>query len=374
MFVINSGNQLDGRCCTFNAAGVRCYAYNAFFALYKRMFDNEIKNNLKGSPTDIMSSLALYVANINNKVAAKRTLFGKVLLNNNTDRNADSDSDGRADNNELNYLQKTTLGAVLGSSSILSKGKEQFQSVLNSKLLQPVELNDMEIVPEISDPARIDSDEDGINDSEDNAPQEKGIYNDDNKLVTGELTLLSCKGDSSLDIALGNANTGHTFLLYKSYINDVLDLSDFNSGFDFCTTDTTDRNYEPSDYSIEPDKYLAIGAGGFSLEDAQSVVYNMEFYKGYPYIPNAHIKKDIGSDEWDKLIEAASGQARKEYKPVTHNCTHVAIYIWNHSVSTDYNPFNNVHLVGIDTPTYLYSHLSDYDDVSFDLAVNQLSR
>lgn len=86
------------------------------------------------------------------------------------------------------------------------------------------------------------------------------------------------------------------------------------------------------------------------------------------------IKTDINSYEWGKLLEAISVQAKKEYGPIKHNCTHVAIYIWNHTVSADYNPFNNVHLTGVDTPTYLYDYLSGHDGVQFDLAVNELSR
>lgn len=222
-----------------------------------------------------------------------------------------------------------------------------------------------------SNPAKEDTDNDGINDAEDNAPREKGIYNDDGKLVTGKLYILSCEGDSALSVASGSPNTGHAFLLYKSYIKDDLDISDFNSGYDYCYTDTPERNYDPSYYHIEPNKYLAMGAGGFEIDDAQSVVYNMEFYKtvlyGYTYCPNAYITKEIGSDEWDDLLDAAAHEAEKEYKPVMHNCAHVAIYIWNHAVDDD------ISLFGIDTPTSLYSYLSDEDGVVFDMHVELLA-
>ena len=114
-----------------------------------------------------------------------------------------------------------------------------------------------------------------------------------------------------------------------------------------------------------------MGAGGFEIDDAQSVVYNMEFYKtvlyGYTYCPNAYITKEIGSDEWDDLLDAAAHEAEKEYKPVMHNCAHVAIYIWNHAVDDD------ISLFGIDTPTSLYSYLSDEDGVIFDMHVELLA-
>lgn len=52
---------------------------------------------------------------------------------------------------------------------------------------------------------------------EDTAPLKKGLKDD----ITGEITIVSCD----------NAPAGHGFLVYRSYINDSLNMGELTGGY-----------------------------------------------------------------------------------------------------------------------------------------------
>ena len=80
----------------------------------------------------------------------------------------------------------------------------------------------------ISDPTQEDTDGDGINDKEDDAPWEKGYA--DGRI--GEIKMLAVEGDGACTVAMdylfGSANTGHSFLIYTSHVKDSFDVSNWN--------------------------------------------------------------------------------------------------------------------------------------------------
>ena len=223
----------------------------------------------------------------------------------------------------------------------------------------------------VSDPTTVDTDGDGILDVKDDAPWVKG-YADK---TIGELTMLAVAGDKALSVAaeyalLGGANTGHSFLIYKSYVNDDLDLSGWNGGYldnGGSWVDATAQTTPSKHFKLTPNYHFAFSAGGNDDFSASCAIYNMEFFKhmnppNYSYQPNEYITKKITQVELDKILNTMNSEAGYEYKAVSHNCTHVTLNVWNDAFGTDINP------IGINTPRNLYTWLSKHDGTSnFDL-------
>ena len=113
-----------------------------------------------------------------------------------------------------------------------------------------------------SSPILKDTDTDGISDYTDTAPNKKGLG-----YGIGELSIVACFKDGS------GISTGHSWLVYKSYVDDVIDstfskLTYYNSSDKSHSLKLSDNTY-----SISSDNYMSIGCFPFKL-DEENLTYD----------------------------------------------------------------------------------------------------
>ena len=228
-----------------------------------------------------------------------------------------------------------------------------------------------------SNPHKIDSDDDGINDDEDTAPLVKGIEGG----IVGKLYLVSCYKKMFWE--------GHTFFAYQSYVNDSIDFSGLANGWRRKDREInwTEENLiqdviPTSAYTISIDEFVTIGNGGLgvsgsgsassgsadssSAADENGVNYNMEVYKfvraGRPtnegqansYLANSYITEEITSAELIMLINYLSDDDVNYWDPI-HNCARVATEGWNRISNTEVSADEYL----VSTPLALHHDLSD---------------
>jgi len=289
--------------------------------------------------------------------------FGPIT----SDNVADYDGDGVPNNQEIRF--SLDLGSSLGTSNSMldlysyfevTTGLRCFSSLGNNSERVMSKLQDVYLVMINSDPTSADSDGDGITDGQsgyvykdkneikglDNQPLTKGVCVN-GEVVVGELTIVSCD----------NGFGGHAFLVYQSYIDDVLDFSGLTSGYSY-------GNWEPEKaglYEIRSFEYVSIGnaggqAGGSSSESSESsatgndhdiagIYYNREFANEYhhyhktfnPLYPeNYRAKYDkniaysciITKLQLNDLIYYSS--QNNYYNVAFNNCVEVASRSWNY--------------------------------------------
>ncbi|MCR5480374.1 MAG: hypothetical protein K6F27_11050 [Ruminococcus sp.] len=246
-----------------------------------------------------------------------------------------SDNDGLADNEEIDVDKS--------AEKVIIKGKKVRKAYHHMK----------------SDPTKDDSDGDGINDyyptytytdsetsyDKDNLPLEKGIHIDGiNQAVIGDMTIVSCTND-----------IGHAFLVYKSYIKDVIDFNGLTKGYEYKTW----KAVAPCYYTIEPYQSVSIGNAGKGLfgssqssetsstgidGDSAGVYFNREFaveYKNYcdhydcnhpekfkqEYDQNLACTQKVTAYQLQSIIKYCS--KNNYYNLSTNNCSHVARNAWN---------------------------------------------
>lgn len=230
-----------------------------------------------------------------------------------------------------------------------------------------------------SDPTVSDSDSDGIPDGEDDAPWTKGKKDGS----IGEIYLIATKGNAATTIVKkyisgGDYSTGHSFLIYDSYVKETLDLSHWNGGYrkngSTWLNPIVDKT-AVSEYSLSPHNVLAFSAGGDENiapknGDGYCAVYNMEFRKnaspnyGFSYMPNEYYISKVKQSQFDKMLVQMNEEGEKSYNFLTHQCTHVSLGVWNKMFGKHINP------VGLNTPTNLYSWLSKNDGYAdFDISL-----
>ena len=210
----------------------------------------------------------------------------------------------------------------------------------------------------ISDPNEMDSDWDGITDNDDSDPFSKGLENG----IIGEMTIVSCHNDSDVFYK------GHSFLLYKSEINDVFDFSDFYGvyGSHFKELDNGEYNslsriYREEmirNYKVFKDEYITfdIAAEGISGSSSNSNSsnsgssgnssfninalfdnldggswidweFNTVFYNSGEYAPNASYTLPITEPQLDKIIKCYGSCSG--YSIYSSNCALYASKAWN---------------------------------------------
>ncbi len=157
--------------------------------------------------------------------------------------------------------------------------------------------------------------------------------------------------DSSLDL-----DHGHSFLVYQSKHSDTLDVSGFNGGYKRYVNDRwAFDNY--GTYSLSPFESIVLGANAVN-DECHCAYFNVEAYKYHTvddidYIPNYYHGEDITQDQLDELIEAFECEADKTYDYLTHNCTRVAINVWNRVSDNDIYIFSITELLSIVYPRQL---------------------
>lgn len=122
----------------------------------------------------------------------------------------------------------------------------------------------------VSNPSNKDTDGDGILDHEDTAPRQKGMAGG----IVGELILVSAPG--GIGSSGSGLDFGHAFLGYKSYINDVIDLTGFHKGYVY---DKSVDYYIPlkslDSYKIKSNEFLSIGNWGDNSNSYQQFYYRL---------------------------------------------------------------------------------------------------
>lgn len=272
---------------------------------------------------------------------------------------ADQDGDGIATQDELGTEETIDLTNWV-KNGLMSRGKnfDEYQGKTS-----------VTVYHALSDPTREDTDGDGIEDTHDDAEWKKG-YSDGS---VGSLKMLAVTGDGIFTIAkdylFGRANTGHSFLIYQSYVNDELDLSSWNGGYKANAGSWVGAlaQHDPvSNYKLDADDVISFSAGGNEDFSAACAIYNMEFYKHmnspfYSYKPNRYLTEKVTQSQLDKMMNVMDEESAKAYKAATHNCTHVSLNVWNEMYGTDIDP------IGLNTPRNLYGWMgkngaeSDFD-------------
>ena len=284
------------------------------------------------------------------ETSGMRLSTGKIIY---TDPlNADTDGDGLKDGEEIipqfKFVDSSSIGLPGVSCGIYFKM--------------------------LSNPNMSDSDGDGILDNEDTAPLEIGIGND----VIGEMTIVSYAEDGY------NFANGHSFLIYKSYIDDTLDFSGFYSGY---TTKCYDDNLygfaeveEVGDYSIKRNKYVTLGNAARHTNDVLEILfrsssgssdllsrveggtwYNWEIskmiYDGEEYSLNCALTYSITKTQLKTILNYY--REYNFYNVFTNNCTKVAAGAWNLAFNDNLATRGKFYYVYFHTPQVLKSSISD---------------
>lgn len=220
-----------------------------------------------------------------------------------------------------------------------------------------------------SNPTMSDTDGDGISDKDDTAPFEIGIGNG----VIGEMTIVSCAKDG---VEFYN---GHSFLLYKSFINDTIDFSEFYSGYEarYYNGVFLVESETPCLYNVNRNNYITLCAAArdpdeegkifsYSLSSLTKKVdggvwYNWDImvakYSGiYKYYPNSAITYPITKSQLNTIIDYYN--CNNYYNLFTNNCTKVAAEAWNLAFNDNLGTKGYYHYAYFHTPQVLKSSIS----------------
>ena len=219
-----------------------------------------------------------------------------------------------------------------------------------------------------SDPTKPDSDGDGLDDSK----ETNGFYyesiNGEQKYCAGDPLHIGIAGGYCGELAIvsctnGFLETGHAFLVYHSFIDDILDFSRFSCGYNYMTWEESKARV----YTIKSMEYVALGNAGSDAYDHGSsqwfestdeindgdyagVYFNREFvvemvnYNKYSdegikerlkqkYDKNYAISKLVKKQQIDIVINEFSDN--NWYNLLEHNCAYVAAMAWNKAFGTN---------------------------------------
>lgn len=173
----------------------------------------------------------------------------------------------------------------------------------------------------VSNPTSIDSEKDGILDNEDDAPLIKG-YADGS---IGELT-----------IASDDNGTGHSWLVYKSYVNTDLNIEKI----DGYILDSKKENFEPANdnshtYKVSRNESISFGSSSPDWAAATifldgEISYNREFYElcidSKLYNTSVGYTRKITNKQLNDVMKYLNNN--NYYSVYSHNCSHVALEAW----------------------------------------------
>ena len=205
-------------------------------------------------------------------------------------------------------------------------------------------------------------------DNEDSDPLKKGIGGG----FVGELSVVSYYNNSEVFFK------GHSFLVYKSFVNDSLDVHNLAGGY----SETQYNNHSVSHYEIKANKYITFGAwldtkefdslsslsncftNALPGEQTGGIYYNIE--RNYmitnpsSYYPNAALKTVMNNDQLNQLMYYLNDN--NYYSLTNHNCSTVAGNAWNLVINDDLTAsfnilsfwfFRTIRLAYIDLPVKL---------------------
>lgn len=255
---------------------------------------------------------------------------------------------------------------------------------VDSAFLEDFVGNNWYYLPMESDPNSVDSEGDGILDAEDNRPMEKGIYSEERgEVVVGELTIVSSTYNSKL--------LGHSFLIYQSYVDDVLDFTGIEGGYVLTDNYTNYYRVEACTYTVHKDEYITLGNTGKYMEegffciteivdvDSAGIFFNREIAveidnigaKEQYYNNNMAYSIDVTEEQMDIVLDIHNEM--NEYELLNNNCTRVAKSAWNGAVYGCYSGleiFAEVHSK-YNTPNGLKKLISSWDG-SYEIDLREL--
>lgn len=220
----------------------------------------------------------------------------------------------------------------------------------------------------VSNPKNYDSDGDGFWDGDDHTPLIKGL----DEGIVGRLSIVSAKGkiNSSSQNQSENPKVdfGHSFLIYESYIYDSFDLSNLLDGFIW---DNSLKFYvsklkkDKSCYDIDPENFISFGAWSTENNFTGGVMYNNEFNKECDrpgtHSDNIALSRSVSDEQLETMLYLL--KKHNYYNVTNHNCSTVAVTIWNEIYGDNLSAKDNWVLRGkwisylVDTPTALYDSI-----------------
>lgn len=266
-----SGYTMDNCENYFSALG-NCLAYCPALAYLSEGFPSY--SNIKGyicewEPGAVVNDPESNMVSINTGSGPSSIIEGALK----PDNNVDSDGDGISDWDEVDH---NAIESITGKDSDTSvPWLDTFVYLHNQNLLgdenndlidriKPLIKNPPNITPTTTNPTSKDGDEDGIPDKNDPAPNSRGTSSD----AVGELTIVSTVCEDILD-------HGHSWLSYKSYYSDTLDVSNFVTGNVY---DAFGRWIElkVDSYYLAENENIAIGGWslGVDAEVPRLVIFN----------------------------------------------------------------------------------------------------
>ena len=240
-----------------------------------------------------------------------------------------------------------------------------------------------------SNPAMSDTDGDGISDKDDIAPLEIGIGNG----IIGEISIVSYYKDGD------PFTSGHSFLVYKSYINDTLDFSNFYTIFKkeiFNNSSYFSRVHESNmnNYTINKSEYITLdvaasgigSSSGSNNSNSNNSLNNTKFNfnaitnnldggawvdwellqvakANGKYAPNLALTNKITKPQLNDIINCYRESNKYGYSIYTNNCAKIATEAWNKAFNDDLNSWELYY-----TPMHLKSSISSRENsYEFDL-------
>ena len=230
---------------------------------------------------------------------------------------------------------------VLGNGSAELKGVDLNASIdldgdglLNGEEIKVVEKDGRVYLQYLSSPVKADTDEDGINDKDDTDRMRKGLAGG----VMGELTIVALPAG------------GHSWLVYKSYVADTVDISGLNAYYSYDAAAKAFKGKaigaEKCEVEMKPGSCISVGNFGQGTNNAQillasifnkargGICVNQEFAVVDDYSQNASgYSKDLSRDGLNDILSYC--RRNNYYNAFTHNCTYVAVNAWNTVFDSD---------------------------------------
>lgn len=332
-----SGYTMD-RCENYFSALGNCLAYCPALAYLSEGFPSY--SHIKGyicewEPGASVNDAESQMVSVNTGSGSSAILEAELS----PDNNADSDGDGISDWDEVDH---SAIGRITGDGNASSVPWESAYNYLNAQNLLGNAVNEIisrisrlvpnlpNITPTGTDLTSDDSDKDGIPEKKDPRPNSRGTSDD----AIGELTIISTEGDGLID-------QGHSWLQYKSYFGNLIDVRDFITGY----VHTPDEGWHEidADYNImDPGEFISFGnwslGAGIINGNIMAVItpvfihtlnggicYNSEFFH-YWESAYAAFTREINESQFNDLLDYLD--ENNYYNLYTHNCSTVALGGW----------------------------------------------
>lgn len=254
------------------------------------------------------------------------TVNGKIFYS--SPESQDTDNDGVKDYQEIG-LTETQKNNILNNTARL----EDYVRI-NYEYIGYGEFAYCFYFEATSNPEDPDTDHDGLFDDADTAPFQKGIMFG----YVGKLTIVSAPG------SLLPLDFGHSFLVYESFVDDTLDLTQFYTGYDlyFSPNGKEVLPENPKGYKIHKNEIITFGVWKYkdALYENSGVSYNGEIHTIFEELRESNNQYTsemsfISNDAYSQLITDTQLQTLLQtanntdnYNFFVNNCSVFAERIW----------------------------------------------